>query len=309
MNKDTLLDLRNELDIILKGAGVKPDQISKLGKRLDKMSEEKGKKTMTIDVLKELFRPVFSEEKFLKAIQKIKIENEVVVNPPQIIVKATDPTLVNELVKKLAIVLKGSIKQEIIVQPPKVEVKERELKIPKIFQVLGIRGLAKFLKDLITFWKAIDHKNPLPVILSYQGKGYGATAKGGKGGVDAIIGGPSRIYVRNKDNNTADLIESATSLDVYNVTLVAANTEYSQVLPSRTRKFKIYALQADKKTPLRDVLKYKLGIAASGNDWSAVDHIPIPAGGYDQQDGLKLTGKTLYFQSPVTGIVIIEAWT
>ena len=306
MKNETLLEIKNDIGNILKGAGVGPTQIDKLNKKLDELAKKKEDKKQ-IENFKKLAEVITNT--IAERLENIEIKP--VMNPPQVIVKGTDSKMIKALAKELGNVLKNIPQPDIIVKPPNVEVKGKEIKIPKIFQVLGIKGMVGFLKSLIGFWKGIDYKNPLPVVLTYKDKGYKASDGDGKGGkLDAIIGGPSRVYFRNKDNNTADLIESATSLTIYNVILVAANTEYSQVLPDRTRKFKIYAMAGNKIRPHRDVLKYKLGESASGNDWSGVDYIPIPAMGYDQQDGLKLTGKTLYFQSPTaSGIVIIEAWT
>ena len=310
MDKETLLALRKDIDGILKIAGVKPDQVKTLSEKLDKISEEKGRKMMTIDVLKELFRPIFSEEEFIKAISKIKIENEVVVNPPQIIVKGSDPQLIKTLAKELAKALEKQPTPEINIAPPKIEVKASDIKMPKEFEITGFSRIIKMVTDAlkVKWWEKVTNKEPLPVILVYKGKNYKASG-GGEGEVVGFMGGPSRIYVKNKDNTTADLLESATTMTAFAVTLVANDTEYSQVLPNRTRRYKVYLVNAARSQLSRSLLKYG-SVSLGNNDWSGGDFIPVPGGNFDEDRDLNLTGVTLYFNTPdgAGDKVIIKVW-
>ena len=311
MDKETLLELRKDLDVILKGAGVKPDQIKKLSERLDKASEEKGRKMMTIDVLKELFRPVFNEEQFFEAIKQIKIANEVVVNPPQIIVKGSDTKMIKTLAKELADALQKQPASQINVSPPKVTVKASDIKIPKKFQIIGFNGLIKIVVAAlkVKWWEQVNNKNPLAVTLVHRGKNYKA-GEGKDGEFVGIMGGPSRIYVRNKDNTTADLVESATTMTAFAVTLAVVDTEYSQVLPNGTRRYKVYLVDSGRTVLSRNTLKY--GARSLGDsDWSSDDFILVPGGNYDEDRDLNLTGVTLYFNTPdgAGDKVIIKVWS
>lgn len=100
-----------------------------------------------------------------------------------------------------------------------------------------------------------------------------------------------------------------TTPTIYNVALTTADTQYSQALPTGTRKFRIYAVNSTKIKPHSAVLRYSYTSLGDG-DWSGETYISIPAGNYDEDSGLDLSGKTLYFSSPTgSGIVIIKVWT
>ena len=114
-------------------------------------------------------------------------------------------------------------------------------------------------------------------------------------------GGPSRLYLKNVDNETSQMVEEVGDPNIYNVTINAPNTEYSQALPTGTRKVKV------KMRGLNAPLKFSWTLGESGTKY-----ITIPYGSTYPMEGLKLSGKTLYFQTAKTStpyVVEIEAWT
>lgn len=90
---------------------------------------------------------------------------------------------------------------------------------------------------------------------------------------------------------------------IYNVQIAVKDTEYSQALPAGTIKYRIFAVTNDKKSVWGDVLNVAFEASASAT-------IPTPPGGFHQEDGVRLTDKTLYFSSPsAPAWAIIIAWT
>lgn len=84
---------------------------------------------------------------------------------------------------------------------------------------------------------------------------------------------------------------------IYNIPMTLASTEYSQLLSTNTRRFSI-------KT--RGSSSLQLAYAAGQ---SGVTFILIPPGAEYTENDLKLTGVTLYFQSPAAGqIAEIVEW-
>ena len=109
-----------------------------------------------------------------------------------------------------------------------------------------------------------------------------------------------RLLVSNESSGSI-----ASTPYIYNKTLTSANTEYSQALPDGTRKFRIFAMDTNKRYPHGDVLKVCFTSGGSGTTF-----FPIPAGSYWEQNDVSLTSKTLYFRSPTgSAKVIIMAFT
>ncbi len=99
----------------------------------------------------------------------------------------------------------------------------------------------------------------------------------------------------------------ATTLTVYNIAINKADTEQSQALPAGTLKFKIYAVDGNKRYSHGDTLKYS---NLSGG--STATPIVIPPMGYEIVDDVNLTDVTLYFQSPTatsSPVVVLMCWT
>ena len=157
------------------------------------------------------------------------------------------------------------------------------------------------MKEKIT---GISDKKPMPVTLIHEGERYRAMGGGG--------GGPSRVWLKDKNNQVINPATeeglsglSASTPYIYNVSIIDANTEYSQALPSGTKSFKIYAVNSVKDRVHRGVLKYCFTEGASGETL-----IPIPSGNYNEVFNLNLIGKTLYFQSSIgSAVAIIVAYT
>ena len=90
---------------------------------------------------------------------------------------------------------------------------------------------------------------------------------------------------------------------IYNVEISNANSTISQALPSGTRKFKFYATNWAMSALHSGIIKY----AYATNSSSVV---VIPPGNYDVEDGVSLTGKTLYMTSSTgSAKAVIKAWT
>jgi len=112
------------------------------------------------------------------------------------------------------------------------------------------------------------------------------------------------VLVKVQDNGDGTYsqgsYDSATPT-IYNVTLTNANTEYSQALPANTRKVAFRCRTANAIRYAWATGKVATPTApyatlASGAEWAA--------------DGIKLTGKTLYFASPSAGVVVeLEVWS
>ncbi len=90
---------------------------------------------------------------------------------------------------------------------------------------------------------------------------------------------------------------------IYNHTLDEANRDYSQVLPTGTKK----VLIKERSGTVIVKLAYGSGVIASTT--TPVGYITIPSGSSKYLEGVWLQGKTLYFQCTTTGkIVEIEIW-
>jgi len=92
----------------------------------------------------------------------------------------------------------------------------------------------------------------------------------------------------------------ATTPTIYNVTMTLADTEYSQALPSQTKKVTIHTRDG---TAFR--LAYETGKVAAPTE----PYFTVPANASKSEDNLT-TSVTIYFACAAGGKVIeIEAWT
>lgn len=97
---------------------------------------------------------------------------------------------------------------------------------------------------------------------------------------------------------TAD-IESSTTPAIYNVSAPVAGTEYSQVLTDGTKK--IFVSSRDRKA----TVQFSFVSSTTGTNY-----ITIPAGASYNEEGLNLTGVTIYFQTDKASQTIeIKEWT
>lgn len=95
---------------------------------------------------------------------------------------------------------------------------------------------------------------------------------------------------------TEAVVEVATGPTVYNIPCTLASTEYSQALPNGTRKFSIKPRGGDLKV-------------CFSNGQSGATYIMLIDGQALCEDNVRLSGKTLYFQSPEAGTVVeVLAW-
>jgi len=99
----------------------------------------------------------------------------------------------------------------------------------------------------------------------------------------------------------ASSLEHATTLTIYNLTVASANTEYSQVLPAKTKAVAVH---------LRDMAEFRLAFVAGKVATPTDPFITIPQNGQYFADKLILTEKTVYVGSPVASKKAeIEVWT
>jgi hypothetical protein len=242
-------------------------------------------------VIKALVNPV-DTEKILQAIKEIKIEPQITVEPTKVTVPPA------------RIISKEMPPPKVTVNQPSITVKPAEVKFPNEMKVKGLGDFVKsigrsFKEKLDVGLENITRKNPLPVVLVFDEKTYKATA--GKEGGMVMGGGPSRIYLKNVDNETSQMVEEVKTPTIYNVSITAPNTEFSQSLPDKTRKVKVKmrGIGADLKIAW-----------ASGE--SGTTYIQLPRGMVWVEDGLKLaTPTSIYFQTPNTSTpyaVEIEVW-
>jgi hypothetical protein len=188
-------------------------------------------------------------------------------NIPDIIVpKIEFPT--KELIKAIQLAIKG-------IRFPETKVSVPDINMPKEMEVSGIKELILDIKKLADAkfdlnMDGITRNNPLPVILTDEkGMPYKASMSiiGGRGGSGGV--------------------SLASSPTVYNVTMTAANTEYSKLLPTGTKKIYI------KLRSLNALLKVSFILGESGTTY-----VTIPFGATFSLDDVDLNNVTIYFQSP-----------
>ena len=216
-----------------------------------------------------------------------------------------------------------------------VAIQEFKLEIPQDFKI-AIRDFPRYNKDSISELKKIVEKfsvdnlrasfprsasDPISVRLSDGKSFYEVMGRNFQlvfqnltlkiGNEDGEIINPA---TQEKQDDIITAIGGiaptarATTPYIYNVAITIADKEYSQALPDGTKFLKFWAMSTDKLYPARSVLKYCF--TSHGNDWSAVDYIPIPVMGREELRNLNLSGKTLYFQMPSAPFVLtILAWT
>lgn len=145
----------------------------------------------------------------------------------------------------------------------------------------------------------------LGVVYGSQGQKIKQTATTYNLAIDIAQQSLSKVLA-TEDNSAAikTAVEAriATTPTLYNVTMTAANTEYSQALPANTKKIKFRCQDVgfDVRTA------YETGkVAAPTSPWSL-----LAAGEVETVDDLNLTGKTLYFSCVAAGKVMeITCWS
>ena len=99
--------------------------------------------------------------------------------------------------------------------------------------------------------------------------------------------------------NTAD--KRPTTPAIYNVTMASADTEYSQALPTGTKRFAIH---------LQDWTVFRLAFVTGKVATPTAPYLSIPASGEHYQEGINVSSLTLYFASDVASKTAeIEVWT
>ena len=92
----------------------------------------------------------------------------------------------------------------------------------------------------------------------------------------------------------------ATTPTVYNVTLTAADTEYSQALPANTKEFRFRC---------RTLFDCRFAWVTDKVATPAVPYLTLPAGSDYISDWNKLASQTLFLASAEAGVVVeLECW-
>ena len=87
----------------------------------------------------------------------------------------------------------------------------------------------------------------------------------------------------------------------YALSLTSANTEYSQALPTNTKKFRIH---------LRDFSEFRLAYVTGKVATPTDPYETVPAGSEKYEDGLNIASLTLYFASSIAEKTAeVEAWS
>lgn len=111
----------------------------------------------------------------------------------------------------------------------------------------------------------------------------------------------SSTKVTDTSGNDINPAELASTPNEYNVAMVAADTEYSQALPAGTHKF---IFQCRDGTAIR--YAFTTGKVAA----PVAPYFSLRTNGAYGEDGLKLTGVTLYFACSIAGKVVeLLAWS
>jgi hypothetical protein len=106
---------------------------------------------------------------------------------------------------------------------------------------------------------------------------------------------PTSIKSKDTEETIIDPLSSASTTNEYNVTLTNANTEYSQLLPSNTRK-----LIFQSRTNVVVRWAWTTGKVAT----PTAPYFTLKAGSAYFEDELKLSSKTLYLASSTAGTVV-----
>jgi len=94
---------------------------------------------------------------------------------------------------------------------------------------------------------------------------------------------------------------NATTPVIYNVPMADADTEYSQALPAKTKRFSIH---------LRDYTEFRFAYVADKVATPTEPYETIPIGHEKHEEMIEPPSLTLYFASPAaTKVAEIEAWS
>ena len=94
---------------------------------------------------------------------------------------------------------------------------------------------------------------------------------------------------------------NATTPVIYNMAMTLANTEYSQALPAKTKRFSIH---------LRDYSEFRFAYEADKVATPTEPYETIPVGHEKHEEMIEPASLTLYFASPAaTKVTEIEAWS
>jgi len=289
MNKEDLEKLKKGLDDILGGvvkdAEKKTEEIGnkKIGEAIEKLTKFFSEERKTLNEI--------LTSKYLTEVSKAKSIDELC-------------NKVDELIKKEGetkeIIVKNQIeipKVEIPKFPEKIEVKNFPKSDSPII-VEAIKNLVSRLKAAISaFVSNKETTEAIPVRLVDKDGKYFYTAQ-----FNTNLGGGVGIDLTKTENELEEIednTELASAPTIYNVSMTLADTEYSQVLPNNVRiiDVKLRALNA--------LLKMAFTVNESGSNY-----VTIPFGASMHLDMVKLTGKTIYFQSPTANQVCeIVCWT
>jgi hypothetical protein len=121
---------------------------------------------------------------------------------------------------------------------------------------------------------------------------------------EVVDGQTVEVYVVVLEDGLGNVISpvpAATTPAIYNVDMDDADTEYEQALPSGTKKFMVFT--ADRSA-------FRIAFETGKVATPTAPYLPIDAKEVYYEDGVNLTGVTVYFASSSTGkVAVVVAWT
>ena len=162
-----------------------------------------------------------------------------------------------------------------------------------------LNGIRNILSDHQTVDKALAVK-----LVDQDGKVFYNAVFSGGGGIDPVglkDTQNTKINPAKEDGNLASLVKGSTTPIIYNIDLAIINTEYSQMLPTNTKKF---TFQNRAGNDIR--FAFETGKVAI----PTAPYATLKAGMVYFEDNLNLTSQTLYFAGGNAGDdVELICWT
>jgi hypothetical protein len=201
-------------------------------------------------------------------------------------IKNTKPPVVNVPDIKIPKIDIPRPEVKVNVEPPKVEVRQEKVYFPEIPEEVYIKN------------KEPEEAIPVRMVDESGEKFIKNISKAFATGVGPIITASA------PDNSKLEEIKLSLAVEtpsVYNVTLTSANTEYSQLLPNRTRRFTIQT-----RTAYDSRLAFVTGKVAT----PTAPYWTIKAGSSFIEENVKCENTTVYLASAQAGVIVeIICWS
>ena len=107
--------------------------------------------------------------------------------------------------------------------------------------------------------------------------------------------------IKTTDEAPSYVVQRATTVAIYNVTMTNADTEYSQALPADCKKFLIHT---------RDGTAFRIAFVTGKVAGPTAPYFTVPTNGIYNEDGIQPATLTIYFACAAGGKVVeIIAWS